>query len=281
MYYQIEQMDGYYRISSPEMAFCYLIVGSEKAMLIDTGYGYGDLNAAVRSVTEKPLIIVNTHGHCDHTGANAQFDVPCYIHKKDMEFCREHNRAEMRRSNAERARHSADYVTGEEFNALPDGFDLDVYSRMGCGNLAPVAEGDIFDLGGATMEIIETPGHTQGGISVLYREKNILFIGDAANRFVWMFAPEATDVATYIATVEKMYSLSADAYLGGHDPDPVHLDTLQLFIRTALEADYEKGEPFESFFAQECEPRVCTIDGKTIANIADPDFAAIVLGKNH
>lgn len=41
-YYKIEEMDGYYRISSPEAVFCYVIVGEEKAMLIDTGYAYGN-----------------------------------------------------------------------------------------------------------------------------------------------------------------------------------------------------------------------------------------------
>ena len=62
MYYNIEKMSGYYRIGSPEAVFCYLIVGEEKAMLIDTGYAYGDLRGAVDSITDKPLVIVNTHG---------------------------------------------------------------------------------------------------------------------------------------------------------------------------------------------------------------------------
>ena len=43
MYYNIEKMDGYFRIGSPENVFCYLIEGTDKAMLIDTGFGYGNL----------------------------------------------------------------------------------------------------------------------------------------------------------------------------------------------------------------------------------------------
>ena len=46
-YYQIEKEDGYYRIGSPEGVFSYLIVGTKNAALIDTGYGLGDLKAAV------------------------------------------------------------------------------------------------------------------------------------------------------------------------------------------------------------------------------------------
>lgn len=67
-YYKFEDMGGFWRIGSNEGVFCYLIEGSEKAMLIDTGYGLGDLRSAVEKVTGLPLIIVNTHGHCDHIG---------------------------------------------------------------------------------------------------------------------------------------------------------------------------------------------------------------------
>ncbi|MCC8065571.1 MAG: MBL fold metallo-hydrolase [Clostridiales bacterium] len=280
MYYQVEKFDGYYRIGSPEAVFCYLITGSKKAMLIDTGYCYGNLKETVASLTDLPLVIVNTHGHCDHTGGNAQFGIPCYIHEQDMKLCREHNSPKVRASNAERAKHSVHYETGEEYNALPEDFDEEAYSQMGCGILQPVSEGMVFDLGGATMEMLETPGHTRGCISVLYREKNILFIGDITGMFVWMFAPETTSLNVYIQTLEKLYALNADAYIGGHNPDAMHREDLLLYKRAAEEADYEKGEPFESFMAQECEPRVCALDGKTLKDMFTPGFAAVVLGKN-
>lgn len=98
------------------MCSCYLFVGSKQAALIDTGYGFGDLKQAVRSVTDKPLIIINTHGHCDHTGGNAQFEEICYIGEKDIALCQEHSEAAMRRDNAKRAEHSVNYETGETYN---------------------------------------------------------------------------------------------------------------------------------------------------------------------
>ena len=52
---------------------CYLLLGREKAMLIDTAYGEGDLPALIASITSLPLIVVNTHGHYDHTSGNAFF----------------------------------------------------------------------------------------------------------------------------------------------------------------------------------------------------------------
>ena len=276
-YYQIEKMDGYDRISSPENVFSYVIVGSESAMLIDTGYGYGNLREVVRTITEKPLYIINTHGHCDHAGGNAQFEEPVYIHEKDMELCREHTSENIRRDNAERAKHNLDYETGNEYNGLPEEFHMETYAALGCGDLRVVKEGDVFDLGGIHMEILETPGHTKGGISVFYRVKNLLFIGDAAGHFVWLFSEETTSREEYIQTLEKMYALNAAGYIGGHNPDVIEREDFLLYIRAAKEADYEKGEPFHAFFGEEYCPRVCAVDGMTLKEMFQPGFAAVVI----
>ena len=125
MYYQVEEQDGYYRIGSPENVFCYLFVGSKQAALIDTGYGFGNLEQTVRSVTDKPVVIINTHGHCDHTGGNAQFEEVCYIGEKDIALCQEHSEAAMRRDNAKRAENSMNFETGETYNGLPEVFNLE------------------------------------------------------------------------------------------------------------------------------------------------------------
>jgi len=64
---------GVYRISDFRTANCYLVVGNEKAMLIDMGTGVGDLKGFIRTITPLPLIVVATHGHVDHIGGCGQF----------------------------------------------------------------------------------------------------------------------------------------------------------------------------------------------------------------
>ena len=280
MYYQIEKLDGFYRIGSPEAVFSYLICGTEQAMLIDTGYGLGDLRSVVEQITPLPLVIVNTHGHCDHVGGNAQFSTPCYMYPADWELAREHCSSQMRRMNAERLAHSLNYETGEEFSALPEAFELEAYAQRGTGDLIEAHEGMRFDLGGVTLELIETPGHTAGGISVLWREKRLLFVGDAVNFFTWLFAPESTGKKSYLAMLDKVETLPADRYLGGHNPAPMDPADLALFRRAALEADYDRGEPFVAFIAPELPARVCPVDGMTMADMFKPGFAAVVIAPN-
>lgn len=279
-YYKIEEMNGYYRIGSPEAVFCYVIVGKEKAMLIDTGHGYGNLKQVVKSITDKPLYIVNTHGHLDHTSGNAQFEEKVYIHKKDMELCREHTGKMMREQSVERAMHSVNYETQEEYNALPDKFDKENYINQGTGNLVEVAGDQIFDLGGATLEIVETPGHTQGGISVWYKEKKLAFTGDTTGFFVWLFAPETTSREIYIDTLNRLLKLPVDFYIGGHNENVMTKEDLELYMRAAKEADFEKGQKFESFANGEEEVRVCALDGKSLDDMFEPGFAALVITKD-
>ena len=52
----------------------YLLEGDEKALLMDTGWGSGNILPLVKHLTDKELIVVNTHFHPDHAGANGYFE---------------------------------------------------------------------------------------------------------------------------------------------------------------------------------------------------------------
>ena len=148
--------------------FFYLVTGSKRAALIDTGYGIGDLASFVKKWTSLPVIVLNTHGHFDHTGGNAQFD-EVYICPEDMDFLHVPRRPEeidaMVRHTLEANGVWVD--PGAAFAAPP-------YS----GEPRPIYDGMVFDLGGVTLEAITMPGHSAGCVSFLYREARVLFSGD-------------------------------------------------------------------------------------------------------
>ena len=158
-YYIKEAGPGIYRIFNNGVHMD-LIVGEEKALLFDTGHGFGDLHEAVRAVTDLPLYVVDSHGHLDHACGNCWFGQEVYIHPKDMELCRQHNSPQSRRDGIGMAKESAGRFPGIEM--LPVDFDAESYVKMGCGNLVPVEEGHVFDLGGRTLQVVELPGHTKG-----------------------------------------------------------------------------------------------------------------------
>ena len=53
---------------------CYLVQGRDWALLVDSGLGHGNLRAVVEGLTDRPVVVVNTHGHPDHVGGNHRFD---------------------------------------------------------------------------------------------------------------------------------------------------------------------------------------------------------------
>lgn len=66
--------DDTYMISDFGIANCYLLIGEERALLIDCGLGIGDIKGAVEKITDKPITVVATHGHVDHAGGDGQFE---------------------------------------------------------------------------------------------------------------------------------------------------------------------------------------------------------------
>ena len=81
--YQIEELlNNTYRIDEGGAANCYLVIGEENALLIDSCWGSGNLKECVAQLTEKPVIVTMTHRHPDHTFGARQFG-DYYVSKKD------------------------------------------------------------------------------------------------------------------------------------------------------------------------------------------------------
>jgi glyoxylase-like metal-dependent hydrolase (beta-lactamase superfamily II) len=188
------------RFSSVKM---YLLAGSEKAVLIDSGYGQLDLEQLVRMVYGGPVTILNTHGHLDHIGGNRFF--PSYMPKEDIDLY---------------ARHShPDFLRGLKLPLFPR-VDLNVidFERV--------------DLGGRVLEIVHTPGHTQGSISILDTQNRALFVGDTFNFIsTWLGTEDSTSVAEYKQSLEKLLEIAREYgindFYSGHCFGALHLKTLE------------------------------------------------------
>ena len=264
IYTVTEQEPGIWRIGN-SMVYMDLLVGTHHALLFDTGYGFGSLRDVVRSITDKPLYVVNSHGHVDHACGNEQFG-GAYIHQLDMELAMEHNGRDMR---------MAELDTAE----VPMDFDLEAHLSLGTGELKPAGEGFTFDLGGMTMEVIHLPGHTAGSIGLWCPERKLLWVGDAMNCFVWLFLPEAQSLETYIASLHKAAALPFTHMIQSHEPCPVPKRKLWDYLDLAEHLDFEQGALVPAPLGYEGETRICTRCGIHYDDREHPGFAAIMISR--
>jgi glyoxylase-like metal-dependent hydrolase (beta-lactamase superfamily II) len=145
----------------------YLIIGPEKAMLIDTAYGLGDLKGLVDKLTGgKPIIVVNTHEHYDHAYGNCRFEkVNC--HEYLVPYLKNQNE------------HMWDYLFDAFGNNIWLEFDRQDLPKFKKYEIAGVPDGYKFNLGGDyDIELFWTAGHAAGHAMFIDKKGRNLFAGD-------------------------------------------------------------------------------------------------------
>ncbi len=142
----------------------YLIEGSEKAILLDAGTDIQDLDKIAESITDKPVTLIATHVHPDHTGASIKYFSEIYINAADM-------------------------VGVPEF--MPD------YT----GEIKYLTDGEVFDLGGREIEVVFTPGHTPGSTSFIDKDAHYGFSGDSFGSGNLLLT---TNFSTLVASCKRM-----------------------------------------------------------------------------
>lgn len=190
-----------YRIDESGVANCYLLIGKEKALLIDTGCGAGNLKEAVRKLTKKPIIVAVTHRHPDHAGGAWQFGT-CYVHEAD-------NRTLY-------GFMSMPMISKRMLKIL--GATIDGNLKRKRYKILTMQDGHKFELGNRTIEVQAVPGHTKGSVIFLDKEARLMFTGDNTNYCLWMHLPGSTSLEKWMKgarTVLSYYDLGFTAY-GGH-----------------------------------------------------------------
>ena len=152
-----------------EEALSYLILGDEKAVLFDTGMGIANLKAEINRLADLPVVVVNSHSHYDHIGDNHRFD-EIWAFDHDVEIARI-ERGKSREQCAE-----SNYMRPEWYLDLPPGFDPALYEILPSKVTRRLHHLDVIDLGGRTLTVHHTPGHTPGGLS--FQVGNRLITGD-------------------------------------------------------------------------------------------------------
>jgi len=239
-YYKVNKIYPWlYSIYDPQGVFCYLAVGSERALLFDTVYGIGNLAQVVREITQKPLYVVLGHGHIDHASGAYQFE-EVWLHEADFELYRTHTSPDFLKT----------ILDGLNKNgaSLPKGFDPEEYLKADRTSMLKKLEpGRIFNLGGLNIEVVSMEGHTAGSIGLLVREHKVLLDSDSANTHIWMFLNESLPVSQYIKMLERTIKLDFDVFFIGHLNKPMPKSFFQKFINAARNISIEKSVPYSTF----------------------------------
>ena len=225
--------NGIINITAPPMRFQqYLVLGAEKAALIDTGFGLGSLKKVVDGLTGLPIVLINTHGHPDHGGGNGEFGSPL-LHPADNELYAQACSYESRLDELTNKWH-----LGAEADKL----------QKERPEPTPLEDGTVIDLGGRTLSIIHTPGHTMGSVCVFDEQTGSLFAGDNLNGMATGMTEDcASDMSTYLASMEKLTSLPVKAVYTGHMPSRVDPEIIGQKIECAKRIlAGEQGEPMNT-----------------------------------
>ena len=222
LYPMVQFKKDTWEIDEFDCASMFLLIGTEKAMLIDCGMGIGDLRGAVEMLTDKPLIVVITHGHIDHTANARQFD-EIWIHPKDQDRPIPQS-LERRRFDTERiAKRQKNCIGGAYtmFNLYP--YDLNVDLREpGPDEKMPVIhdlyDGQQFDLGGGRIvTAYECPGHSAGEMVFLDEQTRSLFAGDAVNFNLGVSECPVETTLRYLKRLRYLGDKYDGIYNGHHD----------------------------------------------------------------
>ncbi len=223
--------DGVVRITEPHVhallqANAFVVRGRDRDLLVDTGNGIGAIApvvAEIRGETERPLLVVATHGHIDHAGGLGAFD-DRQAHELDraaIAGLRPLLRGGDELPAIAEAMADAGYpITELLVTAAPHaGFDLERPAPVGTSLTRILGEGDVVDLGDRIYEVLHLPGHTPGSIGLWDAATGSLFSGDAVYLGDPLIdqAPES-NIADYLETMARLAELPARIVHAGHDP---------------------------------------------------------------
>jgi glyoxylase-like metal-dependent hydrolase (beta-lactamase superfamily II) len=172
-----------YAISEPkywQQNVSYLLIGTRRALLFDTGPGIYSIRAEVQRLTSLAVIVIPSHLHFDHVG--------------DLE---EFSDVRLLDTPALRAQ-----VHGEYFVEPPSQYMLRSSFKYRVSGW--IKDGQSIDLGGRTVRLLSTPGHTPDSVSLVDGSGEQLFTGDLVNRVVTLCAVPGSDANAMATSLHRL-----------------------------------------------------------------------------
>lgn len=193
-------------------ALCYLVEGRDYALLIDSILGMGNLKEFCETLTEKPVVLVNTHAHSDHCGGNFFFDA-CYMHHRDIGFFQS-SVGQVRKQQI------ADMAKGMALEEYRDQIEPDdQFADWNPMKVLPLYDGDVFDLGDRRITVVEVGGHTAGSVVLIDPLTRIAYSGDACNGNTLLEFENSLPIVSYMKALLRLKAHQGgfDRMYGGHE----------------------------------------------------------------
>lgn len=214
-WFTVEQIDDItYAISEYghwEKVHSYLLIGEEKAALIDTGLGIDNIKRITDQLTELPVIVITTHVHADHIGSHGEYK-EIYVHEAEADWLMNGIKGlpieQIRKDTAR-----------DITIPTPQTFNPDTYKPFQGVPTGLLTDGDVVELGNRDLLIYHTPGHSPGHICIFDQKKNYLFTGDLlyTGTPVYAFYP-ITNPVDLVNSLGKIAVINGVAEIyGGHN----------------------------------------------------------------
>jgi glyoxylase-like metal-dependent hydrolase (beta-lactamase superfamily II) len=184
--------DDVHVIAEPPHVNSYLIIGTRRAVLFDTGMGIASIREVAERLTDRDLLVVNSHNHWDHRGGNAPFTQIAIHESARAAFAEPVPAVELSGFAASVAEMLAKFRLYRELDEayfrllepqyvprrLPAGFSSAAWTIAPTVPSQLLADGDQLDLGGRVLDVLHTPGHTPDSICLFDARAGRLFAGD-------------------------------------------------------------------------------------------------------
>jgi len=198
-----------------EETHCYLLIGSERSLLIDTGLGISNIHEQVTCLTDNPVTAAATHIHWDHIGGHEYFP-DFYAHEDELNWL-----------NGEFP------LTMEQIKEMvvdrcdpPEGYDVEKYKFFQGSPTRVLKDNDIIDIGGRCIKIMHTPGHSPGHICFWEKERGYIFTGDLVYKDTLFAYYPSTDPEAYLKSLERLSELPANRVFPAHHSLDIHPEIL-------------------------------------------------------